>query len=256
MRVQLVFVALVVVSTPVLGQGQTPIGAERPPVPALPHLTRDSTFTVERPGVSRADVLYYRNIVGIIFDDTTSGARIRNLLTRYRGTIIGGAPGDGEYFVRIPDPGPTFAAVNAIVTKLNAESGVALARKVYYRWKPIVDGLVPRQEDSDGSGGVVGVVLDSVSRAPVSNAQVFLQVGSRSMKGSALDLTAVVQGALSDEGGRFTFEAVRPGAYTLVVRMISYRTRNTPVQVSSGSGKDVVITLAPVPCPDRVFDCP
>ncbi|MGH9893262.1 MAG: hypothetical protein ACREA0_14985 [bacterium] len=88
----------------------------------------------------RTEVLYYRNIVGIIFDDTTSGATIRALLGRYGGTVIGGVPPVAEYIVQIPDPGPTLTAVDSIVTQLNVESGVALARKVYHRWFPIIDG--------------------------------------------------------------------------------------------------------------------
>jgi hypothetical protein len=49
---------------------------------------------VEAPELPRAQALYYRNIVGIIFDDTTSGTTIGRLLSRYAGTIIGGNPGD------------------------------------------------------------------------------------------------------------------------------------------------------------------
>ncbi|HXL33970.1 MAG TPA: hypothetical protein VN953_03560 [Gemmatimonadales bacterium] len=112
----------------------------RPPVPALPNLPADSTFTVEAPGYARAELLYFRNIVGIIFHDTTSGASIRRLLARYSGRIIGGAPGDKEFIVRIPDPGRSFAALEAMVRQLNSERGVRLARKVYYRWPVYHDG--------------------------------------------------------------------------------------------------------------------
>lgn len=105
----------------------------RPPVPGLPNLPTDSTFTMEAPGYPRAKSLYFRNIAGIIFDDTTSGRTIRRLLARYRGRIIGGSPGVSEYLVQIPDPGRSFAALEAIVRRLQAEGGVALVRKVYYR---------------------------------------------------------------------------------------------------------------------------
>ncbi len=116
----------------------------RPPVPPLPNLPTDSTFTVKAPGYSRAELLYFRNIAGIIFDDTTSGATIRQLLNRYGGTIIGGVPGVAEYVVQMPDPGHPFAAVDSLVNRLNSESGVALARKMYYRTPVYPSGDHPK----------------------------------------------------------------------------------------------------------------
>src|SRR6266496_569488 len=116
---------------------RAPQDTTRPPVPTLPNLPSDSTFTVELPGVPRASELFYRNIVGVIFDDTTKGTTVRKVFTRYRATVIGGVPGDAEYLIRIPDPGPTFAALDSLVARLNRESGVRLASHVYYRWTPI-----------------------------------------------------------------------------------------------------------------------
>ena len=124
----------------------------RPPLPGQPNLPQDSTFTVEAPDLPRSEILYYRNIVGIIFDDTTSGATVRALLARYGGSILGGGPGVSEYIVQIPDPGSTFAAVDGKVTQLNSESGVALARKVYYRTPVYLDGRYP----NDGPGSQRG----------------------------------------------------------------------------------------------------
>ena len=103
----------------------------RPAIPPRLNLPSDSTFTVEKPGRPRPELLYYRNIVGIIFDDTTSGARVRDLLARYGGIVIGGV--SDEYIVRIPDPGATYAALDSVVTQLNSEPGVTLASRVYYR---------------------------------------------------------------------------------------------------------------------------
>lgn len=125
-----------------------PQDTARPPVPTLPNLPADTMLTVELPGVPRSEELFYRNIIGIIFDDTTSGSTVRDLLARYSGTIIGGVPGDQEYFVQIPDPGPTFAALDSIVTRLNTEVGVKLARHVYRRWQATIHGRYP----NDGPG--------------------------------------------------------------------------------------------------------
>ena len=125
-----------------------PQDTTRPPVPTLPNLPADTVLTVELPGVPRSEELFYRSIIGIIFDDTTSGSTVRGLFARYSGTIIGGVPGDKEYFVQIPDPGPTFAALDSIVTRLNEEVGVKVARHVYRRWRVIRDGRYP----NDGPG--------------------------------------------------------------------------------------------------------
>lgn len=85
-----------------------PQDTARPPVPPLPNLPSDSTFTVESPRYPRSQLLYYRNIVGVTFDDSTSGTTIRGLFGRYSATVIGGVPGpvEPEYLLQVPDPGP------------------------------------------------------------------------------------------------------------------------------------------------------
>ena len=108
----------------------------RPKVPPLPNLPSDSAFTVEGPGHPRSELLYYRNIVGLVFHDTTSGQTIRDLLERYSASIIGGVPGPAgppTYIIQIPDPGPTFGAVDSVVARLGAETGVVRASMVHYR---------------------------------------------------------------------------------------------------------------------------
>jgi len=106
----------------------------RPPVPAELNLPLDSTITVPRPGDPR--FLYFRNIVGIAFDDTSGGATIRAVLSKYDGVIIGGAPHrgpSGAYIVQVPDPGPTFGAVDSLVTRIALEPGVDYAYMVTRR---------------------------------------------------------------------------------------------------------------------------
>ena len=108
----------------------------RPKVPPLPNLPSDSAFTVEGPVYSRTELLYYRNIVGLVFHDTTSGQTIRSVLQRYGARIIGGVPGPAghsTYIVQIPDPGPTFEAVDSVVARLGTETGVVRASMVHYR---------------------------------------------------------------------------------------------------------------------------
>ena len=154
MRIPLILLGIVGVSTSAAGQRAptAKVGANsklvadtsRPPLPVLSNLPTDTTFTVEMPGRPRAEVLYFRNLVGIIFDDTTSGTTIRSLLTRYGGRIIGGVPGASEYIIQIPDPGPTFAAADSLVTRLRAVPGVAMARLVSYRTPVYIHSGAPK----------------------------------------------------------------------------------------------------------------
>ena len=78
----------------------------------------------ERP--SGTNVRYYRNVVVIVFDDSTSGRSVRRVLAKYRGIIIGGSEARDEpaYYVQIPDPGTTFAAIDSVVSAIQTEPGV------------------------------------------------------------------------------------------------------------------------------------
>jgi hypothetical protein len=142
MRIALVLGLVGCASTPGLGQGgrvssgpKTVVDTTRPPVPSKVDLPADSTFTVQGRGYPRSQLLYYRNIVRVGFDDTTSGATIRRLFTRYQATVIGGIPGpaDPEYVLQVPDPGTTLEALESLVARLATEPGVRSAASVYYR---------------------------------------------------------------------------------------------------------------------------
>jgi len=103
-------------------------------MPELLNLPQDTTFTVHRPDDSLS--LYYRNIVGIVFDDTTSGSTIRALLHLYHGTLIGGSPYTGSfgaYIVEVPDPGPGFDKLDALLNRMTREPGVSYAYGLTYR---------------------------------------------------------------------------------------------------------------------------
>ncbi len=213
-----------------------------PPAPETPNLPVDSTYTVEAPNLPRAECLYYRNIVGIVFDDTTSGTRIQQILSTYAGTITGGNPADDEYIVSIPDPGPTFAAIESIVTQLYAEPGVALARKVYYRTPTYSNGAILRGTDTTQlvplRGTLVsGRVMDTQFEHPVNRAIV-------RMPGTSFD-------AETDSTGRFTISAiVTPGCHRLTVRAIGYgwtEVRFTTSGTTPTTLGDVPIRGAPIP---------
>lgn len=194
-----------------------PQDTTRPPVPPLPNLPADTTLTVELPGVPRSEGLFYRNIVGIIFDDTTSGSTVRGLLARYGGTIIGGVPGDREYLVQIPDPGPTYAALDSIVTRLNQEVGVKLASQVYRRWPFTIHGRYP----NDGPGAPHVSTVTSAPRAVVIG-RVLDSAGTHPVHPSRVELASSSAFVLGDSLGRFALPAVPRGKQTLRVRGIGF----------------------------------
>ena len=76
---------------------------------------------------------YYRTVIGIRFADSTSGTTVRRVLSAYHATIIGGASHMGMYIVRIPDPGPTWAALDSITTAIRHESGVEYTYRLTFR---------------------------------------------------------------------------------------------------------------------------
>ncbi len=104
-----------------------------PLVPSEPGLPDDSTFTVASP--SGTETRYHRNIVGITLDDTTSGTTFQAILSKYAGSVIGGSPTTSNpvYFVQIPDPGPTFEAMDSVRALIEAEPGVKYAYNPTWR---------------------------------------------------------------------------------------------------------------------------
>lgn len=96
----------------------------RPPVPQSHLLPDDSTRTVPSP--SGTVERYYRDIVGVVFDDTTSGRTIRAILAKYRASIIGGGVSFPYpvYYLQIPDPGGTYSAIDSMAQAIRREPGV------------------------------------------------------------------------------------------------------------------------------------
>ncbi len=88
-----------------------PTDTGRPPLPDSRSYfyPEDTAWSVRSPGDTA--VVYYRTVIGVLFDDSTSGVTVRRVLQKYRATIIGGLRNFGAYIVRVPDPGPTYEAV-------------------------------------------------------------------------------------------------------------------------------------------------
>ena len=97
----------------------------RPPVPRSRLLPVDSTRTVLSPwGTAER---YYRDIVGVMFYDTTSGKMIRTILSKYHASIVAGGPAlpYPVYYLQVPDPGGTYTAIAAVAEAIRREPGVS-----------------------------------------------------------------------------------------------------------------------------------
>jgi hypothetical protein len=87
---------------------------------ALPVL--DTSMTVALPSGN----LLYRTDLTLRFEDGVTDAAKTELLTRYQMTVVGVTP-LGKFFVRIPDPGASVAALDSIVQSLIAEAVISVA---------------------------------------------------------------------------------------------------------------------------------
>jgi len=128
----------------------------RPPIPpAVFFFPAETAYAAVSPADTMA--IYYRRVVGIRFDDSTSGSTVREVLTRYQATIIAGSPNVGAYIVRVPDPGPTYQALEALVLRLSVEPGVDFAFGITFRGAASPQARYP----TDGPGARRGAWLQS-----------------------------------------------------------------------------------------------
>ena len=207
----------------------------RPLVLPLPNLPSDSTFTVEKPGHPRSQLLYYRTIVRIAFDDTTSGPTIRSLFSRYGATVIGGIPSavDPEYIIQVPDPGTSIEALNSLLAELEQEPGVKWAASVYSGPRPaFIEGIPTMAPGQQWS-------------APFLTARE--RVPSTPLESTSSDL---VDSLLSDSLGSFQLVQVPWGQHDLKVKGIGFLERTVRITVDRDT-----VRLPPISLwPDHRFD--
>lgn len=128
---------LLMVSTP---------GADtsRPAMPATVGLPRNPAHLVAHP--TDASATYLRDYVGIRFAASTSGSRIRDVLSQYGAEIVGAPPAVGNdmfYFVKVPDPGPAWGDLADLLTRIRGEAGVSNALALRFGEIPTTRGRYP-----------------------------------------------------------------------------------------------------------------
>ena len=108
----------------------------RPNIPSNRAYPRDTLFTVTNPRDTGR--VYYRRLYEILFADSTSGASIRALFSKYDARVVAGAPFTGSYIVMMPDPGPAWTAVQARSDSVHREPGVVAFMPLIRRDNPPV----------------------------------------------------------------------------------------------------------------------
>ena len=100
--------------------------------PAIPEgmsIAPDSTIVISPPSSKE---VFYRTLVSVAFDDTTSALSVRRILSHY-GTVVGGdeaAGPRGAYLLQVQDRGAEWSRVSAMLDSLRTEGGVATASLV------------------------------------------------------------------------------------------------------------------------------
>jgi hypothetical protein len=94
-------------------------------------------------------IVYYRRMMSITFQSTTTGMVINHFLQKYSATIVGGRPEAGAYIVQVPDPGASLDTLIALAAQMRAEPGVEFVILITFRsGPPVVNGRFP----NDGPG--------------------------------------------------------------------------------------------------------
>jgi hypothetical protein len=115
----------------------------RPPLPRVFRFPTDTSRFVAYPYDTAA--VFYRDIVAIQFQDSVSGNGMRRLFARYHATIIGGLPEWPAYVVRVPDPGPSYQALDSAVSAIAHDPRVRLAFPVTFRDVSALPRQIPQQ---------------------------------------------------------------------------------------------------------------
>lgn len=130
----------------------------RPPIPD-PGYPDDSLYLVANP--DHPGATYYRRLAWIQFAESAADLDVTQFFPRFAAEIVGGVRATGTYYIRFPDPGPTWAQVDSVVQLRSETPGVAVATEIAeFRPKARLDdgaasdsqsGLRPRRDS--GSGG-------------------------------------------------------------------------------------------------------
>ena len=97
----------------------------RPSIPPITDVPDDSLHVVMDP--NDTVLVYYRTYVHVLFRSEATGPSVRAVITKYDAVIVGGIPWLLEYTFKVPDPGPSWEAVQARIASLKREPGVESA---------------------------------------------------------------------------------------------------------------------------------
>jgi len=99
----------------------------------------DATKLIRRPGTN---VVMYRTAAILEFVDGTSDVAKRRFFARNKMTVLG-VTSDGEFFVRIPDPGTSIVGFDAYFDSLQSKPGILRALPVFQSGITPINGARP-----------------------------------------------------------------------------------------------------------------
>jgi hypothetical protein len=107
-------------------------------------------------------VRYHRNVIGIVFDDSTGGRTIRALFRKYQAVVVGGIRDyggtRGAYIIQVPDTVTTYQGLVSLMNKIDAEVGVDFAFGVAWR-----DKVIPRSDGPEQPRDTTRTEIPSLS---------------------------------------------------------------------------------------------
>lgn len=115
-----------------------------PPVPDTMGLPTVNALLVQ--STRNPNYTYFRDVFGVRFDSTASGALITAFFSKFNARIVGGVAAGtplAMYFIQVQDPGSSFAAVDSLEAAMRAEPGVAHAMKVAFKAPTRLRGRFP-----------------------------------------------------------------------------------------------------------------
>ena len=100
----------------------------RPLVPDQPHFPDDSLYVLADP--DNANASYYRRLALVQFESSAADADVTAFFLRFSADIVGGVPATGSYYIRFPDPGPSWAQLHSVVQLMDQAPGVGVASEI------------------------------------------------------------------------------------------------------------------------------
>jgi len=121
--------------------------AVRPAIPSDTWYPDDSAYVVSDP--SNPEIQVYRRLAAVAFVSSATDAEVAAFFARFGATVVGGLAASETYYVQFADPGPSWEALDSLMTLMESQPGVEVVSEIA-RWLPT--GSVDARYPTDGLG--------------------------------------------------------------------------------------------------------